>query len=170
MEQRGRGRPEPARHVLRQHRHARCALLAPLAFIEQERPLGTQDAGLHGLPTGPSVTGTAAGTAAEALRGADRVGGDLGTAPVSLGFPAAALPGQGPGEHHHTEFRWLMASDVCKPSSSSVRANFGLPHTQACEAGPIAARRAVRASSRPVAWYHWVITMIARTRSMMVPP
>jgi len=84
-----------------------------VAFIEQERPLGQQDAGLTGLPVGPSAT-----------------------APVDLGLPSPELPGRTPGEHQRTEFRWLMASDVCKhcthagcldvcPTGALFRTEFG---------------------------------------------
>jgi len=73
---------------------------------------------------------------AEALREAPRGGGDLGTAPVDLGFPSFQLPGAAPGEHHRTDFRWLMASDVCKhcthagcldvcPTGALFRTEFG---------------------------------------------
>ena len=107
-----------------------------VAFIEQDRPLGRQDAGLDGLPTGPSATGAAAATVAGALHGTERRGGDLGTAPVELGLPAFELPGRTAGDHHRTEFRWLMASDVCKhcthagcldvcPTGALFRTEFG---------------------------------------------
>ena len=85
-----------------------------VAFIEQNRPLGHQDAGLHDLPTGPSATREA----------------------VDLGFPTFELPGRTPGEHPRAEFRWLMASDVCKhcthagcldvcPTGALFRTEFG---------------------------------------------
>ena len=67
-----------------------------VAFIEQERRLGTQDAGLSGLPTGPSSTEAAAQTVAGALQQTERSGGELGTAPVDLGFPSFELPGRTP--------------------------------------------------------------------------
>jgi formate dehydrogenase iron-sulfur subunit len=84
-----------------------------VAFIEQERPLGQQDAGLAGLPVGRSAT-----------------------APVDLGLPSLELPGRTSGEHQRTEFRWLMASDVCKhcthagcldvcPTGALFRTEFG---------------------------------------------
>jgi formate dehydrogenase iron-sulfur subunit len=107
-----------------------------VAFIEQDRPLGAHDAGLAGLPTGPGVSEAAAEVVAEALREAPRGGGDLGTAPVDLGFPSFQLPGAAPGEHHRTDFRWLMSSDVCKhcthagcldvcPTGALFRTEFG---------------------------------------------
>ena len=113
-----------------------------VAFIEQERPLGRQDTGLTGLPTGPSATGPGAETVAAALRGTDRGGGDLGTAPVDLGFPSFELPGRTAGEHRRTQFRWLMASDVCKhcthagcldvcPTGALFRTEFGTVVVQA---------------------------------------
>ena len=80
-----------------------------VAFVEQNRPLGRQDAGLGGLPVGPSVSEAAAQVVAEALPQAEGSGGVLGTAPVDLGFPSLDLPGRTPGEHPRSEFRWLMA-------------------------------------------------------------
>jgi formate dehydrogenase iron-sulfur subunit len=55
---------------------------------------------------------------------------------VDLGLPSAELPGRTPGEHHRTDFRWLMASDVCKhcthagcldvcPTGALFRTEFG---------------------------------------------
>ena len=107
-----------------------------VAFIEQDRPLGAHDAGLAGLPTGPGVSEATAEAVAEALRQAPRSGGDLGTAPVDLGFPSFQLPGSASGEHHRTDFRWLMSSDVCKhcthagcldvcPTGALFRTEFG---------------------------------------------
>ena len=107
-----------------------------VAFIEQQRPLGQQDAGLEGLPTGPSGSDAAAGVVADALRHAERGGGELGTAPVDLGFPSFQLPGAATGAEGRTEFRWLMSSDVCKhcthagcldvcPTGALFRTEFG---------------------------------------------
>jgi len=107
-----------------------------VAFIEQDRPLGPQDAGLADLPSGPSATEAVAHTVAGALHQTERGGGDLGTAPVDLGLPSRELPGRTPGEHRRTEFRWLMASDVCKhcthagcldvcPTGALFRTEFG---------------------------------------------
>ena len=73
---------------------------------------------------------------AGALPGLERSGGELGTAPVDLGFPSSELPGRTPGEHPRTDFRWLMASDVCKhcthagcldvcPTGALFRTEFG---------------------------------------------
>ena len=107
-----------------------------VAFIEQARPLGGQDSGLEGLPTGPSEAGVTAGVVAGALHEAGRGGGDLGTAPVDLGFPSFELPGAATGAQGRTQFRWLMASDVCKhcthagcldvcPTGALFRTEFG---------------------------------------------
>ena len=107
-----------------------------VAFIEQDRPLGAHDAGLAGLPTGPGVSEATAEVVAEAMREAPRGGGDLGTAPVDLGFPSFQLPGAAPGEHDRTDFRWLTSSDVCKhcthagcldvcPTGALFRTEFG---------------------------------------------
>jgi formate dehydrogenase iron-sulfur subunit len=107
-----------------------------VAFVEQDRPLGAHDAGLTGLPTGPPVSETMAGVVATALEHAERGGGDLGTAPVDLGFPSFELPGAASGAETRTEFRWLMSSDVCKhcthagcldvcPTGALFRTEFG---------------------------------------------
>ena len=107
-----------------------------VAFIEQQRPLGHQDPGLSELPTGPSVAEAAAEVVADALRQTERGGGDLGTAPVDLGFPSFQLPGAATGAETRTQFRWLMASDVCKhcthagcldvcPTGALFRTEFG---------------------------------------------
>lgn len=66
-----------------------------VAFIEQQRPLGRQDAGLAGLPVGPSATEATEEVVADALEVAKRGGGDLGTAPVDLGFPPSTCRAPG---------------------------------------------------------------------------
>ncbi|MEU0336763.1 4Fe-4S dicluster domain-containing protein [Streptomyces sp. NPDC006193] len=110
-----------------------------VAFIEQDRPPGVQDAGPAGLPTGPSRTGhttgadtgRATGTPDEAARG-----GGQGAAPVDLPFPSFDLPGAATGAETRTDFRWLMSSDVCKhcthagcldvcPTGALFRTEFG---------------------------------------------
>jgi formate dehydrogenase iron-sulfur subunit len=107
-----------------------------VAFIEQPRPLGGQDPGLAGLPAGPSFSEQAAEVVAAGVRQAPRAGGDLGTAPVDLGFPASGRPGDGTGAETRTAFRWLMSSDVCKhcthagcldvcPTGALFRTEFG---------------------------------------------
>jgi formate dehydrogenase iron-sulfur subunit len=107
-----------------------------VAFIEQPRGLGGQDAGVGGLPTGPSRTEETAGVVGSALRGEPRGGGELGTEPVTLGFPSFELPGAGTGADGRDEFRWLMSSDVCKhcthagcldvcPTGALFRTEFG---------------------------------------------
>ena len=107
-----------------------------VAFIEQERPLGGQESGLAGLPAGPSFSEEAAEVVAAGVREAPRAGGDLGTAPVHLGFPAFQRPGDGSGAETRTAFRWLMSSDVCKhcthagcldvcPTGALFRTEFG---------------------------------------------
>ncbi len=107
-----------------------------VAFIEQDRPLGAHDAGLTGLPTGPPASEEEAEVVAAALPGTARGGGDLGTAPVDLGFPSFELPGAATGAETRTEFRWLMSSDVCKhcthagcldvcPTGALFRTEFG---------------------------------------------
>jgi formate dehydrogenase iron-sulfur subunit len=107
-----------------------------VAFIEQARPLGGQDSGLAGLPTGPSGVETSAATVASALELAERGGGELGTSPVDLGLPAFEAPGAATGAESRTDFRWLMSSDVCKhcthagcldvcPTGALFRTEFG---------------------------------------------
>jgi formate dehydrogenase iron-sulfur subunit len=107
-----------------------------VAFVEQHRPLGDQDAGLSGLPVGPSSTDAAAAVVAEAMPALERGGGDLGTAPVHLGLPSFGLPGASGGAESRTDFRWLMSSDVCKhcthagcldvcPTGALFRTEFG---------------------------------------------
>jgi formate dehydrogenase iron-sulfur subunit len=113
-----------------------------VAFIEQERPLGHQEAGLGELPTGPSATEQTAGVVTNALRQAARGGGELGTSPLQirpdpqdLGMPSFERPGANTATQR-TDFRWLMASDVCKhcthagcldvcPTGALFRTEFG---------------------------------------------
>ncbi|BEP11763.1 4Fe-4S dicluster domain-containing protein [Acidothermaceae bacterium B102] len=77
-------------------------------FIEQPKALGNNFSGLR-APAAPSV---------------------------DLGMPAFAKPGETLGEDGATEFRWLMASDVCKhcthaacldvcPTGALIRTEFG---------------------------------------------
>jgi formate dehydrogenase iron-sulfur subunit len=107
-----------------------------VAFIEQAQPLGGQDAGLAGLPTGPSASRHSAETVASAIEWTERGGGELGTTPVDLGIPQFARPGDGTGAETRTNFRWLMSSDVCKhcthagcldvcPTGALFRTEFG---------------------------------------------
>jgi formate dehydrogenase iron-sulfur subunit len=107
-----------------------------VAFIEQARPLGGQDSGLDGLPTGPSGSQRSADTVASAIELAERGGGELGTTPVELGIPAFEPPGAATGAESRTDFRWLMSSDVCKhcthagcldvcPTGALFRTEFG---------------------------------------------
>jgi formate dehydrogenase iron-sulfur subunit len=107
-----------------------------VAFIEQDQPLGGHDAGFTGLPTGPPATEELAGVVASALSDTERGGGELGTAPVDLGFPSFELPGAATGAESRTAFRWLMSSDVCKhcthagcldvcPTGALFRTEFG---------------------------------------------
>ncbi|HEV7450538.1 MAG TPA: 4Fe-4S dicluster domain-containing protein [Pseudonocardiaceae bacterium] len=109
-----------------------------VAFIEQERPLGRQEAGMSELPTGRSATEETA----DVLRQAEG-GGELGTTPLhvrtppqDLGMPSFTLPGGGTGAEGRTDFRWLMMSDVCKhcthagcldvcPTGALFRTEFG---------------------------------------------
>ena len=109
-------------------------------FIEQAQPLGRQDAGFAGLPTGPSGAHLQGEVVAERLRRSERGGGELGTTPLrepaDLGMPTFSRPGDGSGAESRTDFRWLMASDVCKhcthagcldvcPTGALFRTEFG---------------------------------------------
>ena len=91
-----------------------------VAFIEQDRRLGVQDAGLAGLPTGPSASDQDAAVVADALRHTEQRGGRLGTSPADLPFPSVPVTdASGSGSIQGTApardgLRWLMASDVCK--------------------------------------------------------
>ncbi|HEU4349713.1 MAG TPA: 4Fe-4S dicluster domain-containing protein [Actinoplanes sp.] len=89
-----------------------------VAFIEQELPVGGRPAPFAQTPTGPSATRPAA------------------REPVDLGMPSFSLPGAGTGAESRQEFRWLMASDVCKhcthagcldvcPTGALFRTEFG---------------------------------------------
>ena len=80
-------------------------------FIEQRRPLGTQDTGVT-IPVPKSPP------------------------PTDLGMPSFAPPGAATGADERTEFRWLMASNVCKhctnagcldvcPTGALFRTEFG---------------------------------------------
>jgi formate dehydrogenase iron-sulfur subunit len=109
-----------------------------VAFVEQARPLGAQQPGLDGLPTGPSGLPGTDSAVAPRLRAAPRGGSELGTSPlptdavtVDLGMPAVA-----DGAERRTDLRWLMASDVCKhcthagcvdvcPTGALFRTEFG---------------------------------------------
>jgi formate dehydrogenase iron-sulfur subunit len=107
-----------------------------VAFIEQERPLGGQDSGFAGVPTGPSGSDETASATADAVRRAEDRGARLGTEPVDLPMPSFELPGARTGEEGRTQFRWLMSSDVCKhcthagcldvcPTGALFRTEFG---------------------------------------------
>ncbi len=107
-------------------------------FIEQPKPLGAQQSGLEGTPSGPPASDVLNRTADSALAG-DRfaLGTDMSkvSVPVDLGMPSTALPGADAGAPR-TEFRWLMESDVCKhcthaacldvcPTGALFRTEFG---------------------------------------------
>jgi formate dehydrogenase iron-sulfur subunit len=119
-----------------------------VAFIEQQRPLGHQEPGLEGTPTGESGIRESADIvqgAVERLADATRMGThaldyQLGAAaarpPVDLGLPLTRPPGDTGTADGRTEFRWLMASDVCKhcthagcldvcPTGALFRTEFG---------------------------------------------
>jgi formate dehydrogenase iron-sulfur subunit len=114
-----------------------------VAFIEQDKPLGQREAPFAGTPTGPSTSDvSAAVAAASVVEALPERSGELGTKPaeprkpVDLGMPSFSLPGAGTGAETRQEFRWLMASDVCKhcthagcldvcPTGALFRTEFG---------------------------------------------
>jgi formate dehydrogenase iron-sulfur subunit len=131
-----------------------------VAFIEQPLPVGRQQPAFDALPTGPTSTAATAEVAAQALQASPGKGAELGNrplqagtapagtgepataraggsrAPVDLGMPGFDLPGAGTGAEGRQEFRWLMASDVCKhcthagcldvcPTGALFRTEFG---------------------------------------------
>jgi formate dehydrogenase iron-sulfur subunit len=112
-----------------------------VAFIEQPRSQGHQDPGLAELPTGPSGVPVTAGAVEPRLASAPRGGSELGTGPLPetaepLGMPGFTRPGDATGAETRTDFRWLMASDVCKhcthagcldvcPTGALFRTEFG---------------------------------------------
>ncbi len=97
-------------------------------FIEQRTPMGNLDTGITiGVPEtilGPDVI-------------TDKPLTDLGRgAMVDLGMPAFDLPSASPDAGERTDFRWLMASNVCKhctnagcldvcPTGALFRTEFG---------------------------------------------
>ena len=109
-------------------------------FIEQPKPLGSQEPGFEGTAAGPAMTDVLNRTADSALLGERTALGRTmepltKREPVDLGMPGAALPGAADGAQR-TEFRWLMESDVCKhcthaacldvcPTGSLFRTEFG---------------------------------------------
>jgi formate dehydrogenase iron-sulfur subunit len=106
-----------------------------VAFIEQPRRLGRQDAGLADLPVGPSSTSYASGIVADQLRQAERGGAELGTSAWAPEPSGAGAPPDEPGAAR-MDFRWLMMSDVCKhcthagcldvcPTGALFRTEFG---------------------------------------------
>jgi formate dehydrogenase iron-sulfur subunit len=105
-----------------------------VAFIEQPKPLGPQQPGFSGTAAGPAMSDVLNRGSGEALEGnRSALGTDMKA--VDLGMPSMTLPGQADGAQR-TEFRWLMASDVCKhcthagcldvcPTGSLFRTEFG---------------------------------------------
>jgi formate dehydrogenase iron-sulfur subunit len=110
-------------------------------FIEQRKPLGGQDTGITIgvsqtansaevlLP--PSILDTPLGLGAAPVDAPGR-----GAPLVDLGMPAFDLPSASPDAGERTDFRWLMASNVCKhctnagcldvcPTGALFRTEFG---------------------------------------------
>jgi formate dehydrogenase iron-sulfur subunit len=119
-----------------------------VAFVEQPRPLDHREPGFAGLPTGPTGTAVMAEAVEPRLRASERGGSELGTSPLDapkraaehsvrdLGMPSFSRPGDATGAESRTDFRWLMASDVCKhcthagcldvcPTGALFRTEFG---------------------------------------------
>jgi formate dehydrogenase iron-sulfur subunit len=117
-----------------------------VAFIEQQRPLAQQDAALDLLPTGPSGLPETSQAVEPRLRAARRGGSELGTSPLpheplphdpqELGMPTFSHQGEATDAQSRGDFRWLMASDVCKhcthagcldvcPTGALFRTEFG---------------------------------------------
>ncbi|SEP98480.1 formate dehydrogenase iron-sulfur subunit [Microlunatus flavus] len=125
-------------------------------FIEQRKPLGGQTTGVTiGVPETTSYAEPSVGRAVllgeiggdfDGSAGADHSGldlfGSLKPAPaqdkplVDLGMPAFDLPSASPDAGERTDFRWLMASNVCKhctnagcldvcPTGALFRTEFG---------------------------------------------
>jgi formate dehydrogenase iron-sulfur subunit len=110
-------------------------------FIEQRKPMAGLDTGITiGVPEtvlGPDVSMAALveGRPLDALRQAQGAG--QGATPmVDLGMPAFDLPSASPDAGERTDFRWLMASNVCKhctnagcldvcPTGALFRTEFG---------------------------------------------
>jgi formate dehydrogenase iron-sulfur subunit len=106
-----------------------------VAFIEQPRRLGHQDAGLADLPVGPSSTSYASAIVADQMRQTERGGAELGTSAWAPEPSGAGAPPDEPGAAR-MDFRWLMMSDVCKhcthagcldvcPTGALFRTEFG---------------------------------------------
>jgi formate dehydrogenase iron-sulfur subunit len=108
-----------------------------VAFIEQSKPVGRQDAGLAQLPTGAAGSEPVGRQVAEVMGRIDA--GVLGTDTGSLPVEEAAQelpPLDGQGGDPRRDLRWLMSSDVCKhcthagcldvcPTGALFRTEFG---------------------------------------------
>jgi len=105
-----------------------------VAFIEQPVALGRQEPGMAATAAGPAASDVLNRTSDSALIGDRTALGTDGTV-VDLGMPGTQLPGEADGAQR-SEFRWLMASDVCKhcthagcldvcPTGALFRTEFG---------------------------------------------
>jgi formate dehydrogenase iron-sulfur subunit len=105
-----------------------------VSFIEQPKPLGDQEAGRAGTAAGPPASDVLNRTSESALLG-DRTALGSDSTVVELGMPGTRLPGEADGGQR-SEFRWLMASNVCKhcthagcldvcPTGALFRTEFG---------------------------------------------
>ncbi len=104
-----------------------------VAFIEQRKPLGAQDTGITigvpGTARAPEVDLAPGAGGAPAIGGVPGIGGaGLGAGitatpqrpQVDLGMPAFDLPSASADAGERTDFRWLMASDVCKHCTNAA--------------------------------------------------
>jgi formate dehydrogenase iron-sulfur subunit len=106
-----------------------------VAFIEQSKPLGSQQPGMETGAVGGPVTDLLNEQSGKALEGSrEMLGTDVSQ--VDLGMPSFELPGGRDENGARTDFRWLMSSDVCKhcthagcldvcPTGSLFRTEFG---------------------------------------------
>ena len=105
-----------------------------VAFIEQPKRLGGQQPGMSGTAAGPAASDVLNRTSDSALTG-DRSALGTDSTVVDLGMPGTQLPGEADGGQR-SDFRWLMASDVCKhcthaacldvcPTGALFRTEFG---------------------------------------------
>src|SRR4051812_34627067 len=107
-----------------------------VAFIEQSKPVGQQDAGFAQLPTGPAGSEPVGERVADimSLLDSSALGTDTGSLPVEQ-VAGQVGPARFEGDDRK-DFRWLMASDVCKhcpyagcldvcPTGALFRTEFG---------------------------------------------
>ncbi|MYW48615.1 4Fe-4S dicluster domain-containing protein [Streptomyces sp. SID161] len=108
-----------------------------VAFVEQRKPLGGQEAGVAhtAVPEGAHVSADDADDAVDVFAAASRLGTDASReGPAAVQAPAGRISPVSP--EGRTELRWLMSSDVCKhcthaacldvcPTGALFRTEFG---------------------------------------------